>query len=115
MIWSQLWALIRRNIFTIVLMVVFAVAVPWTLVLIIPLVLVSLAPILLLWRVQKAQKDMFGNQTRADNAQQQGFGRRKQSNEGRVTVVQAEPTEQRVNDDVGEYVDFKEIKEDKSK
>ena len=112
---NELWALIKRNILVIVLMVTLAVAMPWTLIFIVPLALVALAPIWLVWRVQKAQKDMFGNQTRADNAQQQGFGRRKQSNEGRVTVVQSEPTEQRVNDDVGEYVDFKEIKEDKSK
>ena len=96
-------------------MVTLAVAMPWTLIFIVPLALVALAPIWLVWRVQKAQKDMFGGQTGANNTQQQGFGYRKQNNEGKVTVVQSEPTEQRVNDDVGEYVDFKEIKEDKSK
>lgn len=114
---NELWALIKRNIFVVVLMVTLAVAVPWTLVFIIPIALVALAPIWLVWRVQKAQKDMFGGQTGTNNTQQQdfGFGQRKQKNEGKVTVVQSEPTEQRVNDDVGEYVDFKEIKEDKSK
>ncbi len=113
MIWNELWALIRRNIFVVVLLVTLAVAAPWTLVFIIPLALISLAPILLLWRVRKAQKDMFGGQARADDAQHQGFGHRKQKEEGKVTVVQAEPTEQRVSDDVGEYVDFKEIKDKK--
>lgn len=110
---NELWALIKRNIFVVVLMVTLAVAMPWTLVFIIPIALISLVPIFLLWRVHKAQKDIFGNQT--DSNTQQGFGRRKQRNEGEVTVVQSEPTEQRVNDDVGEYVDFKEIKDDKSK
>ena len=32
--------------------------------------------------------------------------------EGReVTIIETKTTEQRVNDDVGEYVDFKEIKD----
>ena len=112
---NELWALIKRNILVIVLMVTLAVAMPWTLIFIIPLALIALAPVFLLWRVNKAQKDMFGNQTETSNTQQQGFGHRKQKNEGKVTVVQAEPTEQRVSNDVGEYVDFKEIKDDKSK
>ena len=38
---------------------------------------------------------------------------RKAKSEGKVTVVQTEHSEPRVNDEVGEYVDFKEVKEKK--
>lgn len=31
--------------------------------------------------------------------------------EGEVTIVKTEPNEQKVSNDVGEYVDFKEIKD----
>ena len=38
---------------------------------------------------------------------------RKSKSDGEVTVVRTEHSEPRVNDEVGEYVDFKEIKEEK--
>ena len=42
-----------------------------------------------------------------DDSQQ----RRHNNDEGKVTIINTKPTEQRVNNDVGEYVDFKEIKD----
>ena len=38
---------------------------------------------------------------------------RKRKSDGEVTVVKTEQSEPRVNDEVGEYVDFKEIKDKK--
>ena len=117
MIWNELWVFIKRNILAIVLAMTIAIAAPWTLIFIIPVAIISLLPLLIKWRLYRAQQQMF------DNASQQGGnpfsahthsakgGKRK--SEGEVTVVQTEQTEQRVNDDVGEYVDFKEIKDNK--
>jgi hypothetical protein len=52
-----------------------------------------------------------------DDAQpQQGWWQRTRSrNEGDVTVVRTEQAEQRINDEVGEYVDFKEVKNEETK
>ena len=53
---------------------------------------------------------MFGQGANAqgDHHTQQ---RRHNKGEGEVTIIETKTTEQRVNDDVGEYVDFKEIKD----
>lgn len=113
MIWEAIWALIKRNILTIVLMITFAVwAFPWSLIFIIPICLVALTPILLLWRVSRVQKE-FAKRARAHAEEQNGAFRqesRGKKQEGKVTIIQTEATEQRISDDVGEYVDFKEIK-----
>ncbi len=114
MIWEALWALIKRNILTIVLMVTFAVwAFPWSLIIIIPILLIALTPILLIWRVSKAQKEFF-KQAKARAEEQSGAFRqeppRGKKQDGKVTVILTEAAEQRISDDVGEYVDFKEVK-----
>lgn len=111
--WSEFLKYLKRNFWIVVVAVIVAVAYPWTLIISIPVILVSLAPLLLLWRVRKAQEEMFG---RAEEQQtrRQGFSGRRQQDEGEVTVVQtSDSAEPRISDDVGEYVDFKEIKEDK--
>lgn len=94
-------------------MITFAVwAFPWSLIFIIPILLIALTPILLLWRVSRVQKE-FAKRARAYAEEQNGAFRqepRGKKQEGKVTIIQTEATEQRISDDVGEYVDFKEIK-----
>lgn len=109
MIWNEIVSLVKRNFWTLAVMVILAVAYPWTLIIIIPIALGALAPILLHWHLQKRAKEMFGQRDSAqrDDSQQ----RRHNNDEGKVTIINTKPTEQRVNNDVGEYVDFKEIKD----
>lgn len=110
---------IRRNPLTFVLLLLLMVAAPW-LFGVIALVFVAMAIVVLfswlsiIWRVRDAQKRMereFGN---AEQNRRQDF-RRTDTREGDVTVVATEPSRKRVNDDVGEYVDFKEVKDSSDK
>jgi hypothetical protein len=99
------------NIFAILLLVVLIVSYPQTLIFLAPIALVVLIPLALvafrfakvMWRVRRAQKQAYNNAT---NTQ-----RPKDSNaqSGDVKIIRTKQTEQRVNDDVGEYVDFEEI------
>ena len=89
----------------IVLLAVVAVSWPWTLILIIPIAIGVLRFQMAMWKVRRA----FQNGQNGAEQQQ------KRTKAGNVTIVRTEHTEQRVNDDVGEYVDFKEIKEKKTK
>ena len=112
---NELWKYIKSNIFIIVLAVTIAVAAPWTLIFILPIAFVSLLPLIIKWRLYSASKQMFDNM---QNPSGNPFGEQrthnnKRTNEGDVTVVRTERSEPRVNDEVGEYVDFKEIKEEK--
>ena len=115
---NLLWEILKRNIFTIVLVVTLLVAVPWLgYIIAIPLILVLVLGAMASWRLYKLQRRM---REEAQRHQQQyggnttyGGGRRRK--EGEVTIVQTEQAEQRVNDDVGEYVDFKEVEDKKSK
>jgi uncharacterized protein YpmB len=80
-----------------------------------PIVLVIVIPILwviirfawTMWKMKRAYKQAFKNAT---NTQQQHGS---WTNAGDVKIVRTEQAEQRVSDNVGEYVDFQEIKEDK--
>ena len=114
---NELLNFIKRNIFTIVLIVTLIVAMPWLgFLFVIPLVIIVVVGAMLAWKVHKLRNQIYNEAQQQQNRQhqQQGWWQRTRTrNEGEVTVVQTEPTEQRVNDDVGEYVDFKEIKEDK--
>uniref|UniRef100_UPI0040565E4A DUF4834 family protein n=1 Tax=Alistipes sp. TaxID=1872444 RepID=UPI0040565E4A len=115
MFWNEIWNLIKRNIFAIVLVVTLVIAAPWTLVFVLPIVAIVLFVAVFLWRVRRQQQEIYDEARRqADKQQQQKSQRswwhRANKNEGEVTVVQTEPTEKRVSDDVGEYVDFKEVK-----
>ena len=71
----------------------------------IPVMLILVSILVIALRVYNWYRRVF----KGEESKQQSHKRR----EGKVTVVRTEPTEQRVNDDVGEYVDFKEIKERK--
>ena len=117
---NTIWDIIKQNIFTIIIIVTLIVAMPWLgYLFLIPLILVVVFGAMLAWKVHKLRSQIIDEAQRQQGyqqEQQQGWWSRSNSrNEGDVTVVQTEQTEQRVSDDVGEYVDFKEIKEDKSK
>ena len=107
MYWSELWDFVKRNLLTIVLLAVVAVSWPWTLIIIIPIAIGVLRLQMAMWKVRRA----FQNGQNGAEQQQ----KRTKTKAGNVTIVRTEHTEQRVNDDVGEYVDFKEIKEKKTK
>ena len=106
--WRELGEFLKSNILTIVIVTVVAVAFPWTLIFIIPLAFVALPIAISLWRVRRNYQNIYQNSNNANH----GNRTQSRSKDGKVTVVQTEPTEKRVNDDVGEYVDFKEIKEE---
>ncbi len=103
MYWSEFWDFVKRNLLTIVLVAVVAVSFPLTLIFIIPVAAVVLYFQMMLWRARRAYQ-----------GQNPDSSTRKSEN-GDVKIVRTEPTEQRVNDDVGEYVDFKEITEEETK
>jgi ABC-type bacteriocin/lantibiotic exporter with double-glycine peptidase domain len=109
------WEIIKRNIFTIIIVITLIVAMPWLgYLLVIPLVFIVIVGAMLAWRVHKLRNQIY-NEAQQQQNQQAWWQRTRTRNEGEVTVVQTEQTEQRVSDDVGEYVDFKEVKEDKTK
>ena len=112
---NELWSFVKRNIFVVVLAVTLVVAAPWTLIFVLPIAAISLLPLFIKWRIYRAQKQMFDNM---QNPSGEPFGEqsrqsRKRKSDGQVTVVKTERSEPRVNDEVGEYVDFKEIKDKK--
>ena len=112
---NELLRFIKHNIFVIVLAVTLVIAMPWTLIFVIPIAVISLLPLFIKWRIYRAQKQMFDNM---QNPSGNPFGgesqrTRKRKGDGEVTVVKTEQSEPRVNDEVGEYVDFKEIKDTK--
>ncbi len=82
----------------------------------IPLVIIVIFGAILAWKVHKLRSQIYEEAKRQQGEPQQGWWQRTCTrSEGEVTVVHTETTEPRVSDDVGEYVDFKEVKEDKSK
>lgn len=119
MFFSSLFDGIRRNPLTFVVLVALICAAPWlfgALALVIAaLLLVSLLSwFSLVWRVRDAQRTMERDMEEQQRTRQQhwyNFGRRSQ-NEGEITVTETETVRKKVSDDVGEYVDFKEVKED---
>ena len=120
MFWSELWDFAKRNIFAIVLIVTLVVAVPWALIFVLPIAIFLIALLVVIWRVRRAQQQAYDETRRQagerfEQQSQQHSWWSRNGREGKVTVVRTEPAEQRVNEDVGEDVDFKEIKEDKTK
>ncbi len=119
MIWNEIWEFLKRNIFSIVLVAVMVVVAPWSLVFVLPIAILFLLLLVFLWRIRRQQQKIFEQQSQhragegGEQRSQRSWWHRTAKNEGEVTVVQTEPTEQRVSDDVGEYVDFKEIKDNK--
>lgn len=116
---NELWELFKRNIFVVVLAVTLVVAAPWTLVFVLPAVIVVALLLFLKWKIYSAQQRMYdqanGQSASPHTSQSQQRRGGKVKSEGKVTVVRTEPAEQRINDDVGEYVDFKEVKSKNSK
>lgn len=111
---NTLWKFIKQNIFTIILIVTLIVAMPWLgYLFMIPLVIIIIFGAILAWKVHQLRSQIYKESERQQQTQQGWWQRTRNHNEGEVTVVQTEQTEQRVSDDVGEYVDFKEVKEDK--
>lgn len=118
---ANLIAGIRRNPLTFVVLLLLMLAAPW-LFGVIALVFVAMALVVLfswlsiIWRVRDAQRQMERDFDEAGrNRHKNGNYRRSGTKEGDVTVVATEPSRKRVNDDVGEYVDFKEVKESSEK
>ena len=111
---NTIWDIIKQNIFTIIIIVTLIVAMPWLgYLFLIPLVLVVVFGAMLAWKVHKLRSQIY-KEAEQQQGEQQGWWQRPHSrNDGEVTVVQTKQTEQRVNDEVGEYVDFKEVKEEK--
>lgn len=120
---GDIWNFIKRNFFAIVLVVTLAVAAPWTLVILLPVVVLAILIAIPLWRIRRQQQELYDEMRRKASEQQQqhqqqsqrSWWHRTNKSEGEVTIVQTEPTEQRVSDDVGEYVDFKEVKNEETK
>lgn len=108
MYWSYFWEFVKRNILTIVILAVVAAVWPWTLFFIIPLAIIVLRLQMAVWKVQHNYKQAYNHQQQYE----QSGAKEHKTKEGDVKVVRTEHTEQRVSDDVGEYVDFKEIKEE---
>lgn len=112
---ANLIAGIRRNPLTFVVLLLLMLAAPW-LFGVIALIFVAMALVVLfswlsiIWRVRDAQRQM-----ERDFDEAGGNRHRNGTKEGDVTVVATEPSRKRVNDDVGEYVDFKEVKDSSEK
>lgn len=121
MFWNELWDFIKRNIFGIVLIVTLVVAAPWSLLIFVaPIAILFLLILIVVWRVRRTQQQLYEEARRQAgeqqyNEQSQRSWWRRSRSEGDVTIVQSEPTEQRISDDVGEYVDFKEVKNEETK
>ncbi len=119
---ANLIAGIRRNPLTFVVLLLLMLAAPW-LFGVIALVFVAMALVVLfswlsiIWRVRDAQRQMERDFDEAGGNRHRTTGNYRRSNtkEGDVTVVATEPSRKRVNDDVGEYVDFKEVKDSSEK
>lgn len=105
------------NILTILLIVILAVNFPFILWFLVPIALVILIPILLvafrfakaIWKAKRAYKQAYEQTTNTHTH------RESKAKAGDVKIILTDQAEQRVNNDVGEYVDFQEIKEDKTK
>lgn len=116
---ANLIAGIRRNPLTFLVVLLLMLAAPW-LFGVIALVFVVMALVALfswlsiIWRVRDAQRQMERDFDEAGGNRQRNY-RRHGTKEGDVTVVATEPSRKRVNDDVGEYVDFKEVEESSEK
>lgn len=113
---SFVWDLVKRNPFITLLIVMFLIAAPqllgiFALLLFIPLTIIVVCALVIAWRVHKLRKSMEEKMHNGPHYTSGGGYRTSSSTEaeGKVTV-HIPHQEPRVNDDVGEYVDFKEEK-----
>ena len=86
---------------------------PWLgYIFVLPIILIIVFGMIVSWQVYRLRKRMYDEvkNQQGEQQQQQGWWQRyRNRREGEVTIVQTEQTEQKVSDDVGEYVEFKEI------
>jgi hypothetical protein len=108
MYWKELWGFIGRNSLTIALMAVIAVTWPWTLWIIIPIALGVLRFQMAIWKVRRAFQDHSNAFRNANNTKKENTQK-----SGNIKITLTDQVEQRISNDVGEYVDFQEIKDDK--
>lgn len=114
---------IRRNPLTSILLVMIAVFAPGLYGAIfigigIVILLLLAIPIFGIFKLRRMSRKMEEQANQTGQQQRQGFGGfgghgfgKKQNNEGEVKVYTTTSTpEKRVSDDVGEYVDFEEVK-----
>jgi hypothetical protein len=113
---NGIWEFIKRNIFTIVLIATLIVAMPWLgYIFVVPIILIIAFGMVVSWQVYRLRKRMYDEirnqqgEQQQQQQQQRWWQRYRNRQEGEVTIVQTEQTEQKVSDDVGEYVEFKEI------
>ncbi len=112
---TNIWNFIQRNPLTVMLIVLLAFGAPWVLgifalILLVPVVLiaVSLVPMIRSMRhAQRAAEEQYRQSGDASARRNNPHGKR----EGDITVVATDmPAPKKVSEDVGEYVDFKEVK-----
>ena len=114
---ALVWEFVKRNPILTLFILLFPIVAPqllgiFALVLIIPLVILIIGALAIAWRIRKVRRDMEAQFRDADN---RGAFRQRAGNadtqgteqEGKVTV-HIPHQEPRVNDEVGEYVPFKE-------
>ncbi len=108
---------IRRNPLFVAFLVIIAIGAPWlfgvfALILLVPMLLIAISLVPAIRSVRRAQRAAeeqhrrYGDATYASPNDGETDSRR----EGEVTVITTEPAQKKVSDDVGEYVDFKEVK-----
>ena len=115
---DSIWDFIKRNLFTIVIIATLIVAMPWLgYIFVIPLIIIIVFALAISWRLYQIRKQFKDETHRQQGEPQQNnwWQRQQKRREGEVTIIQTEHTEQKVSDDVGEYVEFKEIDNDKDK
>lgn len=113
---ALVWEFAKRNPILTLFIVMFPIVAPqllgiFALVLIIPLAILIIGALAIAWRVRKVRRDMESQFRDADNRgafrQRAGADTQGAEPEGKVTV-HIPHQEPRVNDEVGEYVPFKE-------
>lgn len=111
-----IWEFIKRNPFLTLFIVMLAIAAPqvlgiFALILLIPLAAIIVIALVIAWRIHKLRKRVE-DQMRGAQHQGTAGGYRTSTGsdaQGKVTV-HIPHQEPRINDQVGEYVDFKEEK-----
>ena len=112
---------IVRNPLTTIFVVLLMVAAPgifgvFAVIIIVMMLLGLLSWAMLVWRLRRVQREaeeQMRNHAGGGAGRASGGGYRRARNEGDVTVHTPAHQEKRVSETVGEYVDFKEVKEER--
>lgn len=119
---SGIFNFIRRNPLLCACLLLLTVAAPgvfgaFAIIFIVAVILIFISWGLLLWRIRGTQKEMekqFREQGYEEYGQREQYGFNRKRREGEVTVIETEASRKKVSDDVGEYIDFKEVKTSES-